>query len=154
MEAKKHFEGKLRIRVCGLLKVDERLLLVRLRSPITKQQIWIPPGGGVEFGESLEIALQREFFEETGLEIEVVKLRHINELIEDSIHAIEFYFDVQQKGGILKLGFDPEYDGKHQLIEELGFFGEFELSKLNVAPDFIRTSYWQEAGISLSRNGQ
>lgn len=56
----------------GLLVEDGKILLCRVNN-----QDWdgyFLPGGGVELGEAIDQALKREFFEETGLEIEIDKL--------------------------------------------------------------------------------
>lgn len=144
------YSGKLRIRVCGLLVKDEKLLLVRLKSPVTGQQVWLPPGGGVDFGERLEGALIREFREETGLLVEVGNLLHINEIIESGFHAVELYFRVSGQKGEVKLGTDPEHTAADQILEEIGFFSKSEMSEINAVPEFIRTKFWEmddDAGI-------
>lgn len=38
---------------------------------------WEFPGGNIEFGESPEEALKREYLEETGLEVEIEKLLYV-----------------------------------------------------------------------------
>ena len=54
-----------RIRVSAILRWQGRVLL--LRHEKADQEIWLLPGGGVQTGESLIRALQRELWEETGL---------------------------------------------------------------------------------------
>jgi 8-oxo-dGTP diphosphatase len=49
---------------------DGKILLVR-RARAPGLGLWSLPGGRVEFGESLEIALRREVMEETALQIEI-----------------------------------------------------------------------------------
>ncbi|MEJ2005913.1 MAG: NUDIX domain-containing protein [Cyclobacteriaceae bacterium] len=61
------FGNRIRIRVCGILIRDGSLLLAEHRGIGENGSILIPPGGGVEFGESLKDALRREFREETGI---------------------------------------------------------------------------------------
>jgi 8-oxo-dGTP diphosphatase len=51
-----------------LLDPNDRVLLVRFVHPKTGEEFWTTPGGGLDPGESLEAALQRELREETGLE--------------------------------------------------------------------------------------
>ena len=68
------FHYKTRIRACGVLRRGDQLLCLNMHSPVTKQAVWTFPGGGVEVGESLHVAVQREFIEETGLTIEVGEL--------------------------------------------------------------------------------
>jgi ADP-ribose pyrophosphatase YjhB (NUDIX family) len=54
-----------RVRVSAILRWRGRILLIRhLKSG---RETWLLPGGGVESGESLLTALQRELWEETGL---------------------------------------------------------------------------------------
>jgi ADP-ribose pyrophosphatase YjhB (NUDIX family) len=57
--------GEPRIRVSAILRWRGRLLL--LRHEKAGREIWLLPGGGVQTGESLIRALQRELWEETGL---------------------------------------------------------------------------------------
>ena len=138
------YTNRLRIRSCGLLVKDEKLLLVELLSPVTNKWTWIPPGGGVQFGESIEEALIREFEEETGLEISVEKRVHINQVIQPSIHAIEFYFLVNEEGGSLNLGTDPELGSEQQILRNIGFYSRQEIAEMNTAPDFIKSKFWAE----------
>ncbi|XP_023345985.1 nucleoside diphosphate-linked moiety X motif 17 [Eurytemora carolleeae] len=58
--------------VVGLLQsVDGRILLTRRADHMRSfPRTWVPPGGHVELGESLEAAVSREMFEETGLNTE------------------------------------------------------------------------------------
>ena len=49
-----------------ILTPDHRILLMKVREPVTGIQVWITPGGGLETGESDEEGLRREVAEETG----------------------------------------------------------------------------------------
>jgi ADP-ribose pyrophosphatase YjhB (NUDIX family) len=57
--------GEPRIRVSAILRWRGRILL--LRHEKAEGETWLLPGGGVQIGESLVRALQRELWEETGL---------------------------------------------------------------------------------------
>ncbi len=144
------YTGKLRVRASGLLVEDEKLLLVKLRSPISNDDIWMPPGGGVEFGESIHAALKREYKEETGLSVEVGKLIHINELIDEPFHAIEFFFWVKEIGGVLELGKDPEHAAEFQLLKELQFVSYQELKNRKVKPDFLKMNFLKIKNLSTN----
>ena len=54
-----------RIRVSAILRWRGRILLIRHEK--AGGETWLLPGGGVQLGESLVSALQRELQEETGL---------------------------------------------------------------------------------------
>src|SRR4051812_35672641 len=55
-----------RVRVSALLRWDDRVLLCRQEKP--GKVYWLLPGGGVDSGESLLVALHRELKEELGIE--------------------------------------------------------------------------------------
>ncbi|MBA3265931.1 MAG: GNAT family N-acetyltransferase, partial [Nocardioidaceae bacterium] len=48
------------------LDENDRVLLMHWRQPLTGSQLWEPPGGGIEPGETLRQAVLREWREETG----------------------------------------------------------------------------------------
>lgn len=107
-DALQFYGNRLRVRACGLCVHDDRLLLVRHRALLGEGAFWVPPGGGVEFGESATDALRREFREETGLDVRVGTLRFVHEFRRVPLHAIELFFEVTVEGGTLVLGHDPE----------------------------------------------
>lgn len=139
------FENRIRIRVNGILTKEDSLLMVQLRSPVNDKLIWMPPGGGVEFGESMRECLCREFSEETGLEIAVENLAFINELVEPPFHAVECYFLVRREGGSLALGTDPELPDDQQLLKDLKWIPFGRLAAMRIVPPQL-SSWLEESG--------
>lgn len=117
-----HYAGKLRVRVCGICLQQDKMLLVR-HQPFAHNPagLWSPPGGGLRFGEPVNRALKREFYEETGLLVEVGEFLCIREFIALPLHALELFFAVTITGGSLVTGSDPELPPSKQLIAEITF---------------------------------
>lgn len=68
-----------------------------------KHNTWSLPGGAVEKNESLKDAVIREFFEETGFDIEVENIVAINEgkILNHNNHALFITFSCKIIGGTL-----------------------------------------------------
>jgi 8-oxo-dGTP diphosphatase len=62
-----------RLTVDGIIISDAKLLLIRRANP-PFQDTWALPGGFVDYGETVEAAVQREVKEETGLETSIHRL--------------------------------------------------------------------------------
>ena len=107
-----------RVYVGGILTEKEARVLLVDRAPTDPWMagLWSLPGGRVEAGESLEEALAREFYEETGLEVEV---RERIIAIERPDWRVEVFL-VRRLGGSLSEGTDPH-------ISEARFFGVYQL---------------------------
>lgn len=109
-EIKAIYGNKIRIRVCGILENGQQFLFVNHKKLNKDHVFWNFPGGGVEDGESIRETLKREFQEETNLEITVEQFCFFNQVIVDSLHAIELYFRVKSQKFIAKVGNDPEFN--------------------------------------------
>lgn len=125
-EVNKIFGGRIRTRVGGILIENNGILLLKHNGVGSKEYLWSPPGGGLEFGQHAKENLKREFLEETALHIEVLDLLFINEFINNKLHAIELFFEVKRISGELMLGMDPEM-GNNQILSELAFFDDNRL---------------------------
>lgn len=133
------YQQKVRVRVCGLLLINDRLLLLKHDGIGKKGHLWSPPGGGMEFGESATDCLKREFKEETNLEVSVGPFLFTNEYQDLKLHAIELFFRVELIKGELKLGMDPELSAKNQILSAAKFFSNSEL--LNIDPVEIHNAF-------------
>jgi 8-oxo-dGTP diphosphatase len=75
-----------------VLNRDGHVLLVkRAHEPLKGE--WSLPGGGVEIGETLEAAVARELFEETGLTVDVGPVVEVLDRIEHAPdRRVEYHF--------------------------------------------------------------
>ena len=96
--------GSIRIRVCLALVESGKILLVPHYETDAGEIQWTVPGGTVEYGEALETAVTREFFEETGLKTEVTGVLCVSEVIlpERPYHSITISFSGNVIGGNLR----------------------------------------------------
>ncbi|MFT4734489.1 MAG: 8-oxo-dGTP diphosphatase [Algoriphagus sp.] len=124
----KTYGNRIRIRVCGCLLHDSKLLMLKHDGIGEKGYFWNVPGGEPEGQESLVEALKREFLEETGLKVAVGELLCLNEYIESPLHAVEYYFEVRKEGGHEALGHDPE---NVTVLSKLDWFTKEEFSNLD-----------------------
>ena len=127
----KKFGNQLRVRVCGILVEEDRILLVKHRSLGPSGILWAPPGGGMLFGKSASENLIREFEEETGLKIKIRQFLFIHEYLKPPLHAIELYFEVFRVGGRLLRGSDPEMENDEQIIEKVAFVSFADLIQMD-----------------------
>jgi ADP-ribose pyrophosphatase YjhB (NUDIX family) len=116
----KTYGNKLRLRSCGICIEGDTILLVKHKGIGELGYLWSPPGGGVEFGESLVAVLQREIAEECGLTAKIGDLIFVDEFIKPPLHAVEFFFKIAVSGTLIK-GKDPEMSEEHQMIEEVKY---------------------------------
>ena len=78
--------------VGAIIVQNSRVLLVRRANPPLQGE-WSIPGGLVEAGETIKEALIREVREETGLEIEPVKLVEVFErILRDKDAQVQYHF--------------------------------------------------------------
>lgn len=131
------YGGKIRLRVCGILRHDQGVLLLNHRFLNKDHTFWNFPGGGLEQGEDIISGLQREFREETHLDVSVHELIHIHQHISGKLHGVELYFRVSTLNLAPQLGSDPEGN----ILTELRWFTKKELTQVNPGhcPDFLRT---------------
>ena len=116
----KIYGNRVRVRVCGLCWQADALLLIN-HGGLTEGNFWAPPGGGVEFGQTAQQTLIREFREETGLIVAAGRFLVACEFIKKPFHAVELFFEVHIEGGRLKTGYDPEMKTEDQIIREAAF---------------------------------
>lgn len=92
--------SKTQVVVCAIIEnVEGKILLTERHDPTDKQAHgkWEFPGGGVEYGESIEQAVHREIQEEVGLVTDVIKLlpyyhSHIWTGKDKPFHVLLFVF--------------------------------------------------------------
>ena len=111
MSKRRLYPEKPVVGVGALIQDGDRYLLIK-RAAEPDAGLWSIPGGLVEVGEKAEEAAVREAREETGLDVEVVKLLGVvDKIVRDEDSQIKFHFVivdylVKPKGGSLRAASD------------------------------------------------
>jgi 8-oxo-dGTP diphosphatase len=121
---------KFRPSVYGILIEDGKILLSK------QHDGYDFPGGGVELGETLQKALQREFFEETGFKVEVGEPIYTKTAFFHPAHSAKhkdefwncplLYFIVKRIGGGLTTEHFDEDEKKYADMAQWIVFSELD----------------------------
>ncbi|WP_170270376.1 NUDIX domain-containing protein [Heliorestis acidaminivorans] len=138
-----------RMRAAGILVNEEKkILLIHHRHPRRKYEWLSPPGGGVDEGETIFEAAEREMLEECHLQCRADKLLYVVEWLDDirKIHHLELYIQVTYVGGTLQIGKDPEVTEGEQMILDCFFMSEEEIraATLPVYPGILHHQFWRD----------
>lgn len=120
-----------RIRVAAIIVENDQLLLVRHEKD--GAAYWMLPGGGVDHGETLTGALQRELREELCIGAEIGPLLLANDTIppDSHRHIVNLYFRAEISEGRPTLGIDER-------VAAVAFHPLTQLTELDLRPDFAR----------------
>ena len=80
---------------CGAIVINDNnevLLVKRSSSSRTEPGMWSRPGGQVEFGETVEEAVEREVLEETGVTVKFERFLCMDQNMGESKHWIALGF--------------------------------------------------------------
>lgn len=114
------------IRITGILIENNEILLVQQK--LSDKRNWSLPGGRLERGETLSQGLIREMKEETGLDVEIIRMLYLCDVAASSNTILHITFLIKRIGGEIELPsneFDenPIHDVKFVPISELVQYG-------------------------------
>lgn len=124
-------ENGIRIRVAVVLEQEGKILLVLHKN--YGETYWLLPGGGMEWGETIEECGMRELREETGLEVEIGDLLFVSEQIPAVCypHVIVLYVRGRVVSGQLKVG-------EGESISDAQWFEFPQFPQQRIFPDISR----------------
>jgi len=125
------------VRAYGILIHDDAVALVRSSNPQHQPPLWWLPGGGIDFAESPEETLVREFKEETGLSVGDPTLFSVTSDVRsrdngDRIHTVRIIYTVRWIGGELTHEI-------HGTTDHAAWYPLAALDQLNLA-EYARTA--------------
>lgn len=125
-----------RIAVRGIVVHDGKLLCATPK-PYNKNVItglWGVPGGGIDDGEALIPALERELFEELGISPKIGILLYIQQFTKPSGREnLEFFFHITNAHEFLNLDLSKSTHGEAE-IEDIKFV---DPAKFPIVPKFL-----------------
>lgn len=126
-----------RIAVRGIVLHENKLLCVKLKAYDGRaaRTFWCTPGGGINPRESLQLALDREMREETGIAPVIGNLLYIQQYVSGAQEQLEFFFHVQNTEHYLTIDLSA---ASHAAIE-IGSIELIDAAESDIMPLFLKT---------------
>jgi len=121
-----------KVRATGVLIENNRLLLVNQK--LSNNKNWSLPGGRVEPGETLEQALIREMKEETGLDVELIRMLYVCDVEASGNMVLHITFLTKRIGGEITL---PTNEFDENPIHDVRFIPIDELTEYGISKKFV-----------------
>lgn len=139
--------------LCRVVTYDtatQSILLVRNRG----QKWWCAPGGGWDYDQEtvLECA-KRETFEETGVQVNILKLLYVQTLKikkQDSIWLEQFWFAEPAGDKEIPRGHIDEYG----VVDEARWFTLADLQVITIYPEVLKKSFWGIVDVLLQEDNR
>ncbi len=131
-----------RVAVRGIVVHNSKLLCFQLGAYDGKPAVdfWSVPGGGVDPGEGLIPALEREMIEETGIAARVGRLLYVQQFKWHGQEQMEFFFLIENAADYLAIDLSKTSHGQKE-IAKLGFI---DAAKETVLPEFLSRESFAE----------
>lgn len=120
------------IRVTGILIENDEILLVQQK--VSDKRNWSLPGGRVEQGETLQQGLVREMKEETGLDVELVRMLYVCDVAASANTVVHITFLLRRVGGEIVL---PTNEFDENAIHDVRFVPVADLVSYGFSEKFI-----------------
>ncbi|MCP6719861.1 MAG: NUDIX hydrolase [Patescibacteria group bacterium] len=130
------------ISVRAIIEYEGKFLLVRNNA---SADFWCLPGGGMEPGENILSALERELIEETHVKPEISNLIYIHQIREKNGYSNPgLYFHIKNSKDYLNHNVAASTHGGHELAE----IDWVDVTKVTVLPRFLASEL-----PDIARNG-
>jgi 8-oxo-dGTP diphosphatase len=129
-----------RIAAGVLVEEGGRILMVRHMRP-GHYDFWVAPGGGVQGDESLAEAARREAREETGIDVEPIRLAYIEELTQPDVRHCKFWFEARAVGERQCV---VPADASREHITEAAWLTRAQLRERQVFPPVLDQRFWSD----------
>lgn len=145
---------KHRIRAAALITKGDSILLVQQVHPISGEEWWVPPGGGVEDkDDSVFDCVHREVFEETGLKVELASLVYFREFLDEENQArnLELFIEATAFSGDLTIQSIQGTGSNEHCIQDVRWVCKDEIGDMVVYPEILKNGFWDDLAKGFPR---
>lgn len=141
-----------RVAVRGIVTNDGKMLAVRLKKYAGRatgkddNDYWCTPGGGVDVGEPLLLALEREMIEELGVKPGIGKLLYVQQFVHGDTEQMEFFFHITNGSDYQQIDLSATTHGTIE-IETVDFI---DPTAVRTLPTFLAEESFDDATLAVA----
>lgn len=142
-----------RIRVAAMVVDKDRVLLVQHVHPVSGFTWWVPPGGGIEPGDSsIFDCARREVFEETGLQVDLSRIAYIREYLDQENEALnlEIFVIADKFDGHLTIEHVQGNGPDEHYIRDVQWVAKEEMDAMTIYPEILKDGFWKDVAQGFS----